>query len=93
MKRRFFGKGACFFEKKRAPARQTPGVVAELVFKKKNIILLVQRIGQIEATWLLTPPAYPIYCFFPFFGKIDFSIKTMNFGLFCFKKREVRWLH
>ena len=30
----FFWKGTCFFWKKRAPARQTPGVVAELGFTK-----------------------------------------------------------
>ena len=52
-KRRFFWKGACFFEKKRAPARQTPGVVAELVLPKNRQICWYNR-----SIWHFTSPPW-----------------------------------
>ena len=55
---RFFEKGRVFFEKKRAPARQTPGVVSELVFTKNPKSHQIDFwIGRIEATHPIKPPA------------------------------------
>ena len=48
----------------------------------KKVNLLVQLIGQIEGTWLLTPPACPIWWIFQFFGKNDLSIKSIIFCIF-----------
>ena len=46
-----------FFWKKRAPARQTPGVVAELGFTKNQKSHQIEFwIARIEATHLIKPP-------------------------------------
>ena len=57
-----------FFGEKRARARHARVVVRV----GKKVKCLVQLIGQIEATWLLTPPAYHIHRFVQCFGKMIF---------------------